>query len=156
MGMTFESINLSSFESELTALYPLMCRAFANNFLYTPISESYFVKKHNNLLPLIQPQWTIKAVDHNGNIKGIILSFPDGLNPNQKSLIVKTLLTDPTDRKWAGLGSVLCNQIVRRASKAGFTSVISAFMHSSNVSLNIAKNFQSTPYKHYILMGSEI
>jgi hypothetical protein len=104
---------------------------------------------------LIDPRWVIKAVSPQNEIKGIIFSFPDLLQEIPNRLVVKTLVIDPSDQEIKGLGSVLCNLVVREAKKIGFQSIIAALMHQQNLSNNIAKNFDSESYHSYELLKLE-
>jgi hypothetical protein len=153
-GFQWQGINITQLETELKELYPIMCRGFENNYLYSPISESDFVIKYKSMKTILDPRWVIKAISPDNEIKGVIFTFPDLLQETPNRLIVKTLVIDPKDRTIKGLGSVLCNLVVREAKKMGFQSVIAALMHQQNLSNNIAKNFDSEAYHSYELLKS--
>jgi hypothetical protein len=95
------------------------------------------------------------AEDSEGNLLGYFFCIQDFYNQKEKSLILKTIARHP-DKKWAGLGHVIGNQIYRKAVEQGFQTVIHAFMFDEGYSTTISKNFSGERFKNYHLYGKQI
>jgi L-amino acid N-acyltransferase YncA len=154
-GLVIRNIDLDNFENELKKLYPFICEAFKNNFLYTTISEVSFLEKYLPVQKIIEPGFMLIAEDENKNIVGFIFCFRDFYNKTAKSLVVKTAARcDAT--KWKGLGHVLGNRIVRHAVKNGYSDLVHAFVINNEKSIRFSESFDGNAYKEYLLYGKEI
>jgi L-amino acid N-acyltransferase YncA len=154
-GLTIRNIDVDNFENELKKLYPFICEAFKNNFLYTTLSEASFLEKYKQTKNIIEPGFMLLAEDKNNNIVGFIFCFKDYNNKTAQSLIVKTAARCASN-EWRGLGHVLGNRIVRHAVKNGFTSLIHAFVINNERSIQFSESFDGNPYKEYFLYGKDI
>ncbi len=152
-GLTIRNIDLGDFENELKKLYPFISEVFKNNFLYSPITEKYFVDKYIASKKIIQDGFMLMAEDKKNKVVGFIFCFEDTFNSTEKSLVVKTAARSLLD-EWKGLGHVLGNCIVRNAVKENFTSLIHAFVIENAVLFS--KNFGGHSFKKYTLYGKEI
>ena len=153
-GIVFRSLKKDSFDEELANLYPFLSKAFSENVLYTPISFSSFCRKYGKALNLISQELTIIAEDGTGKICGLVFCYDDPLSSAGKRLVVKTIARDPSFR-YAGLGNVLANMVIRKAKTMGYTAVLHALMHEKAASLNLSKRFKGEVYRRYTLYGKK-
>ncbi len=153
-GVTFRSIDLNHFETELERLYAFNAVAFQTNHLYTAIEKKDFFEKYAATKRIIHPDFVRLAEDKEGNVLGYFFCVQDFYNQQEKSLILKTIARHP-DKKWAGMGHVIGNQIYRKAAELGFQSIIHAFMFDDGYSTTISKNFSGKRFKNYHLYGKE-
>jgi hypothetical protein len=154
-GVTIRNIDVKNFEKELCNLYPFICNAFQNNFLFTPIASEIFIEKYKKLSPFIRPEFVLIAEDAQRNIVGFIFCYDDLLNKKEKSLIIKTLARDPR-KQWSGLGSVLANRIISLAKQQGYQSIVHAFIIDDGNSSEASRKFFGNTYKEYALYGLEL
>ncbi|MEO5644264.1 MAG: hypothetical protein ABIQ40_04805 [Bacteroidia bacterium] len=154
-GVTLRNINLDDFENELKRLFEFNELAFHTNFLYTTISWETFNRKYAETKKVIDPEFVIIAEDENKNIIGFFFCVNDLFNTAEKSLIIKSIARHP-DEKWSGLGHVIGDEIIKRASEKGYKSVIHAFVSAHGTSVKISKNYLGEIYKNYTLYGKEI
>ncbi len=153
-NVTFRSIDLSNFDAELERLYAFNAVAFQTNHLYTAIEKSVFIEKYAATKRIINPDFVRLAEDNDDNLLGYFFCVQDLYNQKEKSLILKTIARHP-DKKWAGMGHVIGNQIYRKAAEQGFQSIIHAFMFDDGYSTTISKNFSGERFKNYHLYGKE-
>lgn len=153
-GVRFRNVDLANFEAELERLYAFNSVAFQSNHLYTPIEKSDFIEKYAATKRIINPDFVRLAEDSEGNLLGYFFCVQDFYNQKEKSLILKTIARHP-DKKWAGMGHVIGNQIYRKAVEQGFQSIIHAFMFDEGYSTTISKNFSGERYKNYHLYGKQ-
>jgi predicted N-acetyltransferase YhbS len=97
------------------------------------------------------------AEDKEGECCGFIFAIPDyqQLQRGEKlsRLIVKTLAVS-AKRRSAGLGSILVEEVQKKAIEKGFTEAIHALMYSQNNSTNIGKF--SRVMRRYTLYKKEL
>jgi hypothetical protein len=154
-GIRFRNIDLGIYEQELEALFPLCEKAFANNFLYTPVSWNTFRDKYLAVRPYIVPEMVFIAEREHGSLAGFAFNFPDFLCKTEKRMIIKTLARDPApDLK--GLGDVLGNYSQRFARDNGFDAIIHALIYSGNYSRDLSEQYNATVFKKYSLYSKEI
>lgn len=154
-GIAIRNIDIRNFERELENLYPFVCSAFSNNFLFTPISKDIFINKYLQFKTIINPEFVLIAEDENEAVIGFIFCYDDVLNKKEKSLVIKTLARDRSE-KWSGLGAVMANQVISQAKSRGYESIIHAFMLDDGNSSETSEKFFGTVYKKYVLYGLEL
>jgi len=154
-GVTIRNIDLANFNEELQNLYPFICVAFKDNFLFSSISMETFLEKYKKMASLINPGFVLIAEDEQSNIVGFIFCYDDLLNKKEKSLIIKTLARTQS-KQWSGLGSVLANRIISLAKKQDYQSIIHAFMKDDGNSSEASKKFFGNIYKEYALYGLQL
>lgn len=154
-GMRMRNINLEDFRSELQKMFEFNELAFQKNFLYTPVSWETFYKKYSESVKIINPEFVIIAEDEGKKIAGFFFCVDDLFNRNEKSLVIKSIARHP-DKKWKGLGHVIGNEIIKRASKNGYQSIVHAFLSEQGTSVKISQNYLGEIYKNYTLYGKEI
>ena len=133
------ALNLEDFEGELRRIYELSCRAFARNFLYTPIEWPAFLSQYLPLRPLIRPEF-VRMAFRGEELAGFCLCLPDYEQTKRgeaiDALILKTFARDP-DPAYKGLGAFLLWHCHVLAAEHGFKRLITAFMHEDNASLRL-------------------
>jgi len=154
-GVSIRPIDLSNFEAEIGRVYDFNLLAFKTNFLYTPIGREAFMKKYMQTKVYINPELTLLAEDHAGNLVGYFFCIPDFYNTKSKSLIVKTLARHP-GAEWRGLGHVIGNVIYRKAAELGYTSAIHSFIYEQGTSTKLSRHFSGSHYRNYVLYGKYI
>lgn len=156
MNLTVRPFDRNRSREELMAIYELSLANFANNFLYSPITQGEFLAMYEPLLPYLVPDFFLLA-EHEGQLVGLLFAIPDYLQKARgeavDTLIVKTLARSP-ERRYAGLGSYL-GQMVHRQAAQGYRSVIHALMHDDNASHTISNKSAQT-IRRYALYGKKI
>lgn len=141
------SLREEGFEKALHDIYELSLVSFADNFLYSPISENAFLSMYRRIEPLLDPD-LVRLARKGETLVGFVFTFPD---PRlERTLIVKTLAVAP-DRRLAGLGSYLIHKVQAKAAKRGFTRAIHALQHETNTSLKITERHGGRKLREYIL-----
>lgn len=154
MGLRVRQFDPSRVEEELTALYHLSIRSFADNLLYTLIPLESFLALYRPLLPYLVPEQVLLA-EHEGQLVGMLFAIPDYLQQARgeliDTLIIKTVARAP-ERRYAGLGSYLAQLAHQQAAAAGYKRVIHALMHDENSSLAISRK-SAKVIRRYALYG---
>lgn len=151
-GMRIRHIRLDVYEKELDAMYSFCSRAFASNFLYSPVSREVFFKKYLAVKPYLSEELVLIAEYADGQTAGFVFCFPDHACPTEKRLVLKTLARDNSAAS-RGLGAVLGNRMTRFAAANGYTSMIHALMHVDNTSTSLSEKFSGEDYKTYALFA---
>lgn len=154
-GIRVRPINMNAFEEELKKLFPFLNEVFGNNFLYSPISWTSFLKKYLDAKKLIQSEFVLIAENTEKKIIGFVFSYRDAYNFAEKSLVLKTIARDNSP-EWRGLGALLLNQIVRLAAQKEFKSIVHAFMREDGRSIKLSRHFSGQPYKTHVLYGVKL
>jgi GNAT superfamily N-acetyltransferase len=150
-------IDLSRFEDELKAVHELSVEAFADNFLYTPITQQEFLSMYAPVRPHLRSQLILLA-EKDSRLIGFMFGVPDVMQAKRgqpiTTAIAKSMAVRP-GRSGAGLGSVLMDSFQQEARSLGFTRVIHALMHEDNRSLKISARF-GKPIRQYTLFIREL
>lgn len=154
-GVSLRNIDLTNYETELEKVYELAIEAFKTNFLYTPITLSAFKEKYTAIKQIAKPGFILMAEDASKNLIGFIFCIDDLYNTREKSFIVKTIARK-NEKKWSGLGSILVNEVFRKAAKENYTSVVHAFMIEDATSIKLSNSFTGEIYKNYVLYGKGV
>jgi GNAT superfamily N-acetyltransferase len=156
-GGRIRTIDPARFEEELTAVHELSLAAFADNFLYTPISRSEFLSMYQPLRPMLRPELILMA-EQGGQLVGFMFGLPDMKQAERggqvDTAIAKSLAVRP-GRSGAGLGSVLMDRLHQAARAMGFRRVIHALMHENNRSMNISRRYGQS-IRQYTLYGKGV
>ncbi len=149
-GIALRELNHAALEADLRAIHALSLVSFAHNFLYTPLDGDEFVAGYLPLAAKIDPRW-VRLAHVDGELCGFVFTFPD---PTQEShpLIVKTLAVRP-ERRCAGLGSVLLDDVQATARACGLREAIHALQHEKNTSLRVGGRFQPQVFRRYTLFA---
>lgn len=148
-NITIRPLNLAKLEGELRAIYELSSRAFVDNFLYTPISETEFLAQYLSFKSHLTPDCALLAEQDN-RLVGFVFGYPD-----RNRFIVKTLAVLP-ERRFAGLGTLLVERIQEQARQTGFTQAIHALQREDNQSLRISHRFQAKVFRRYALFAKKL
>ncbi len=152
-GISIRPIRPERFEEELLAIHRLSLVAFAKNFLYTPLDAPAFVAQYARVRSLMRPEF-VRLADAEGELRGFVFAIPDpnAAGGEPADLIVKTLAVQP-ERRFAGLGSVLVDDVVEAARPAGFRFAIYALQHDSNRSRRITERHAGALLRRYALFS---
>lgn len=157
-GVIIREIDPGNFEAELERLYHLSLAAFADNFLYTPVSLAEFGELYEKVSPLVVPEY-VRFAEVDGQPVAFVFALPDYLEQRRTgqatTLVVKTLATHPEWRH-LGIGSVLVGQVQAAARARGFTRAIHALQHEANSSLKITRRNQGCRFREYALFARSL
>jgi L-amino acid N-acyltransferase YncA len=147
-GVRFRTLDLSNYESELKKIYGVCIESFANNFMFTPISEESFLALYKPLKAFVEPKLVLIA-EVDGKIVGFNFCLPDHSASDEKTMIVKTLARC-NDRKYAGLGKLMLAMSHNNAADLGYGAVIHALFHEQNKSSTLSGELAET-FRDYSL-----
>lgn len=153
-GVTIRSIDMGNYEADLKKLYPFLHESFKQNFLYTPISESSFLAKYLPLQSVLKSEF-VQIAEHEGEIIGVLLGVDDLLNPENKTLIIKTLARNP-QRLYRGLGLLLVDAFYQLGVTEGYQHIIFAFMIEEGDATPLSGLYNGHTLKNYTLYGKSI
>lgn len=139
-GFTLRPIALARIDAELAALWTLACDAFADNFLYTPISEDEFRAMYAALLPVLRPELVLIA-ERERQAVGFGFAVPDVMQARRgqpvDTIVFKTLGVASRMRQ-QGIGKWLFDRTIEGARVLGFRRAIFALIHEDNPSGRLA------------------
>jgi GNAT superfamily N-acetyltransferase len=142
VGLRIRNLRIDDYESELRRLYSVARISFAENLLYTPVSEAEFIAMYQPIRASVNPD-LVWLAEQGERCVGFCFCLPDLLQAQWgeaiDSLIVKTLATLP-ERDFAGLGLWLTQLAHQAAKEIGFSSVIHALMHPGSRIKNFGKD----------------
>ncbi len=150
-------INITAWDGEdgealIRNLFDISMAAFSKNSFFTPITFDAFLDIYRPLLPFIQKEHVLFARDEDEEILGFLFGTPNYLDQSERrSVILKTYAS-----KKPGLGHLLADSYHRRAIGMGFSRVIHALMHQSNVSRNRSEKHKARVFRKYALMGKKL
>jgi hypothetical protein len=131
-GVLFRNIDLANYELELKKIFPFVQEIFSDNYLYTPISENYFLKKYLPLQPILDKDLIMLAL-YQDEVVAINFSIPNIYDSSKQSFIIKTI-ANKKSRFTAGFSYILGNKVIANALNKGYTQMIHAYMHQNNKS----------------------
>lgn len=151
-GVVLRHFDPANVEAELTRIHALSLEAFASNHFYIPISLTDFLDSYRPVLKAIDPDLVVIAEDEHGALKGFLFALPNLTEgPRPKSVILKTYAS-----RAKGAGSMMANAFHAMAKKKGFTNVIHALMHESNLSATHSGNTGGKVFRRYALWGGRL
>jgi GNAT superfamily N-acetyltransferase len=157
-GITFRSLDVSKVERELETIFDISLKSFADNLLYSPISEEEFMGSYQKILPFALPDLVLFA-ELNGEAIGYVFGIPDVLQKQRgetpETFIIKTLAVLPEHTN-KGLGTVLVDFVIRKAKDLGFNKAIHALMLETNQSQTISERFSSQMLRRYTLYSKRL
>jgi len=153
-GVKIRNIDLDNLQEELYKIADFANKAFADNFLFTPMCRIQFVQKYTLLQAFMNPEFILIAEDQEGNMQAILFAIEDISNSERKTLIIKTMACK-LDTTFRGIATYLGRRLVQIAYEKGYERIIHALMHKSNLSLNASNNFGST-FREYVLYGKKL
>jgi len=150
-GLVFRNLDIEHPAAELRRMAKFNGIAFQSAFLFSAISESDFVEKNRRMMGFLSPDLVHVVLDGK-DICGMILAYPDKLDPSGKTAVVKTLARLSGER-YRGLGDLLCAKIVGALLDQGYDKMIHALMRADNASVVNSSRFWGEPYKKYALFS---
>lgn len=152
LGIQLRPLNLTAYREELIRIHPFLQRAFAQNFLYTPVALHDFLDKYLPLGDYLKEELVLVAEDVSGAVVGVFLCIDDLYDMKNKTLIIKTVARDPAPR-FSGLGHLMAAEVYRKAAGMGYTRLIHAFMFDEGTSADVSVRFNGQLLKTYRLLG---
>lgn len=150
-GLHIRTLTENDFNAEsLAKLYTFCTSAFSDNVLFAPITSEVFLMRYAHIGKYIAPGSSAIIEDAQGEIQGLLLAYPDHFCKTEKRFIIKTVARHPK-ATFKGLGTLLGNLGTRYAKQHGYTSVIHAYMHSGNASVNLSGKFSGELLREYAL-----
>ncbi len=153
-GVVVRKIDPARYDAELSIIHDISLKAFADNFLYTPLDETDFLDAYRKVRDHIDPDLVMIA-ERNGVPCGFVFGIPDleaAARGEKPALIVKTLAVDPESR-CAGLGTLLVDELHRVGREKGYTEAIHALQHETNTSLKITGRHHGEVLRRYALFS---
>lgn len=154
-GVRLRPLTTADFAEGLEKLYPFCTAVFSENLYYAPIGLPEFRARYGSAGNYLAPGSSCVAETANGSVVGLLLAYPDRLCTTEKRFIIKTVARDPS-AAYKGLGAVLGNYGTRWAKQNGYASVIHAFMHTGNRSVQLSDQFSGEPLRRYVLLGKSL
>lgn len=149
-GFSIRPLDLNNFDQELGLLYQISVAAFAQNFLYQPITSAEFAALYQPVKPLVHPGLVLIAhKDHDP--AAYVFALPDR---QPGTFIIKTMAAHP-NYAGRGLGTVLLIEVNRAAAQLGFQRSIHALMHDANQSTRISAR-QARVFRRYALFARSL
>lgn len=156
-GLTLRPVNMGDFDRELRAIFELSLTAFADNYLYSPITWEEFSGMYTRVKDLLDPRLVLLCDDPSrpGALAGYLMALPDPLERQRtggcRTLILKSMAVRAEWRS-VGLGTWMIAQAQANAVTAGLTRSIFALMHDCNASARIGKHY-SRVIRRYTLFA---
>ncbi len=151
-GLRLRAFDKVRAEEELARIHALSLSAFSSNHFYQPISLEDFLASYRPVLGVIDPELVLLAEDTAGDLAAFLFAVPnyaEGQAP--KSVILKTYAS-----RVKGAGSMLANEFHARAQARGFSDVIHALMHESNLSALHSDKTGGKVFRRYALWGGRL
>jgi GNAT superfamily N-acetyltransferase len=156
-GISVRSIRADDTEAEIRRLFSVAQAAFAGHLFYADISESDFLNMYLPFREWIREELVLVAEDSD-RVVGFCFAVPDllqaKLGQSIDTVIVKTLGVLP-DRRYAGLGQILLEDVHHRASEAGFQRGIHALVRDIAPLRRIFLRYGNV-CRRYALFGKEL
>ncbi len=146
--------DVSRLNEELEKLFPLVKAAFERNKLYTSISWETFYKKYAGVIKQLGTRYVLLA-ERNNELIAFVFAFQNHLEKGKKQIVYKTVARK-YGKENAGVGHVIALEVMKRAVEDGMEDAIHAFMIYDATSTDISANFNSQPYKEYVLYAKEL
>lgn len=150
-GLSLRQLDPARAEAELSRVHALSLEAFASNHFYQPIALEPFLASYRPVLGVIDPELVLLLEDEAGALKGFLFAIPNLADPGSNAVILKTYAS-----RAKGGGAMLANEFHRRAKAKGFSSVIHALMHASNLSATHSGSKGGKVFRRYALWGGEL
>lgn len=151
-GLRLRTFDAARAEEELTRIHALSLQMFASNHFYQPIALEDFLASYRPVLGVIDPELVLLAEDEAGELAAFLFAVPnlaEGQRPS--SVILKTYAS-----RARGAGSMLANAFHARAQARGFSEVIHALMHESNLSVLHSDRTGGKVFRRYALWGGAL
>jgi predicted N-acetyltransferase YhbS len=157
IGIHIRPLDTEDPDDDLDGIYEVVRQSFRSSFLYTPLDRESYRRMYIPLLQAVDPRLMLVAVQ-DGEVVGFVFAPPDILQKAYKdsvdAIVIKTIAILPR-KELSGLGRVLIVDMLQNALDMGFTTAISALMHTSNRSQQISSDCAG-PMRGYSLFAREL
>ena len=157
LGVQIEPVDVDNPVDDMAGIYRVVRESFRSAFLYTPLDIGLYVGIYEPMLTQVDPRLMLVA-KHDGEVVGFILAPPDFLQLSHQhtmdAIVLKTVAVLPR-KEYSGLGRVLIVDLLKNAIDMGFTTAISALMHTENRSQKISSDCAG-PMRAYEVFAKEL
>jgi L-amino acid N-acyltransferase YncA len=157
LGVQIDPVDVEDPVDDMAGIYRVVCESFKDAFMYTPLDIDSYCSLYEPMLKQVDPRLMLVA-KHDGEVVGFILAPPDFLQLNYQhrmdAIVLKTVAVLPR-KEYSGLGRVLIVDLLKNAIDMGFTTAISALMHTENRSQKISSDCAG-PMRAYALYAKEL
>ena len=160
-GITVRNFDRSKVNEELDALYKVSIEAFADNFLYSPITKDQFLSLYKPIIDIVDEELVLIA-EKDGIAVGYLFAIANKLlaptnNVFNDSLVLKTLARVPgTKEELGGIGLYLTSLCHARAKAKGFERIIHALYKNDNRSACFSNSPDIEVFRKYNLFAKEL
>ncbi len=152
-GISFRPLDSNQMENELQRIHRLSCVSFAENFLFTPISEKEFGAMYQGAAHGLDSS-LVHIAEAKDKLVGFVFAYPC-TESGDSAVVVKSLAVRP-GHQFAGLGTVLVQQVHAQARRLGYARVIHALQHEKNPSLKINHRMGAEVFRTYALYAKKL
>lgn len=145
-GVSVESWDGRDPERLLATAHALIMAGFRRTAFFTPLPLEAFRAAYEPLVGRADPRFILRAVDREGEVRGMTLAFPDPFRAG--ALVLKTYVGAVP-----GAGRAMADRIHALAGELGFTEVIHALMRVGIASEAQSRKFGGIVFRRYALMG---
>ena len=157
LGVQIDPVDVDNPVDDMAGIYRVVCESFRNAYLYTPLDIGLYVNIYEPMLTQVDPRLMLVA-KHDDEVVGFILAPPDFLQLSYQhtmdAIVLKTVAVLPR-KEYSGLGRVLIVDLLKNAIDMGFTTAISALMHTENRSQKISSDCAG-PMRAYEVFAKEL
>ena len=157
LGIHIRSLNAEVPNDDLDGVYDVVTESFKSSFLYTPLDRESYRSMYIPLLKAVDPRLMLVAI-RDGEVVGFVFAPPDVLQQSYQdsvdAIVIKTIAILPR-KELSGLGRVLIVDMLQNAIDMGFTTAISALMHTGNRSQQISSDCAG-PMRGYALFAKDV
>jgi predicted N-acetyltransferase YhbS len=152
LGVQIAPLSLNDSANDVDGIFGVVCESFRESFLYTPLDRDTYRSIYGPLLQKIDPRLILVA-KHDGRVVGFVFAPPDYLQQAREidAIVIKTFAILP-HKCYSGLGRVLIVDMLKNALDMGYTTAISALMHTENRSQEISSDCAG-PMRRYALFA---
>ena len=151
-GITIRAWDGQDADRLIGQLFAMSSAQFARNAFFKPISMEAFLGLYRPVMAAVDPRLVLFAFDAAGAIVGFLFGMPNHLEgPKPRTAILKTYASGIR-----GVGRALADHFHRTIRDLGYTDVIHALMHESNVSLDRSAKHNAAIFRRYALMGLKL
>lgn len=160
-GIRVRNFDHSKVNEELDALYKISVEAFADNFLYSPITKDQFLSLYKPLIDIVDEELILIA-EKDGIAVGYLFAIANKLlapvnSVFNDSLVLKTLARVPgTKEELGGIGLYLTSLCHKRAKAKGFERIIHALYKNDNRSACFSNSQDIEVFRKYNLFAKEL
>ena len=155
-GLYIRNMKSDLFEDELYKIGTFTIEVFKKNILYSPLKPAEFVEKYKNFKDYLLPELVFIAEDSKKEIHGIFYGIPNYLNPESKTIIIKTIARKMETPFKKDLINLLMHKFSKQSIESGFKNEVHAFIHQDNASGNVSKRYSGKDFKSYALYAYSI